>query len=230
LARIANPDAAPVLPIGPSIAAILVLGWVSGWPAVRSLLRSAVNARVGRWWWTAVVPAAVAAVTAILAVLFGADAPSGPDIAMAAANALVTLPIILVLNGPLGEELGWRGYVLPMFLRRHSPVTATFMLIPLWIGFHLPLILISPDQFGFLWAATVVGMAFTMTWMHLGSGGSVLLAIVFHAVVNTSMPAALQLFSGEDRQLAIRIIATLWLVVGAAIAAGPLREAGRRPR
>jgi len=229
LARIANPDAAPVLPIGPSIAAILVLGWVSGWPAVRSLLRSAVDARVGRWWWTAVVPAAVAAVTAILAVLFGADAPSGSDIAMAAVNALVTLPIILVLNGPLGEELGWRGYVLPMFLRRHSPVTATFMLIPLWIGFHLPLILISPDRFGFLWALTVVGMAFTMTWLHLGSGGSVLLAIVFHAVVNTSMPAALQLFSGADRQLAIRIIATLWLVVGAAIAAGPLRRAGRRP-
>ena len=58
LARINNPDAAPVLPIGPSIAAILVLGWVSGRPAVRSLLRSAVNARIGRWWWTAVVPAA----------------------------------------------------------------------------------------------------------------------------------------------------------------------------
>ncbi len=226
--RLANPDAAPVIPIGPSIAAILVIAWLYGRPAVRALLRSAVNVRIGRWWWTAAIPAGVAAATAILALLFGAEAPAGSDLAMAVANAVATLPIILVLNGPLGEELGWRGYVLPLFLRRHSPITATLMLIPLWIAFHLPLILTSPDRFGVPWALTIVGMAFTMTWLHLGSGGSLLLAIVFHAVVNTSMPAALHLFGEADRPLFIRITAVLWLVVGVAVAAGPLRRAGGR--
>jgi hypothetical protein len=67
-----------------------------------------------------------------------------------------------------------------------------------------------------------------MTWLNVGSGGSVLLAIVFHAVVNTSMSAAVQLFSGADRLLAIRITAVLWLVIAVAIATGPLRRAGRR--
>ncbi len=228
--RLANPDAAPVIPIGPSIAAILVTAWVYGRPAVRALLRSAVNARIGRWWWATAIPAAVAAASATLAMLLGADAPAGSDLAMAVANALATLPIILVLNGPLGEELGWRGYVLPMFLRRHSPITATLMLIPLWIAFHLPLILTSPDRFGFMWALTVVGMAFTMTWLHLGSGGSVLLAIVFHAVANTSLPVTVRMFTGEDQLLAIRITVALWLVIGAAVAAGPLRRARRRQR
>ncbi len=225
--RLANPDAAPMVPIGPTIAALIITGWVYGRPARRALLRSTINARIGRWWWAAAVPLAVAAAAGALTVLLGAAAPSGSEIGAAAATALATLPIILVLNGPLGEELGWRGYVLPLFLRRHSPITATLMLIPFWIAFHLPLIVTSPDQFGILWALTVVGMAFTMTWLHLGSGGSVLLAIVFHAVVNTSMPAVIQLFSQEDRLLAIRLAVVLWLLTAAAITIGPLRRAGR---
>lgn len=221
-----NPDAAPMIPIGPSVAALVVVAGVYGRPAVRALLRATVKARIGRWWWTAAIPFAVAAATATLTVFAGGAAPSGADVAMAATTALVTLPLVLVLNGPLGEELGWRGYVLPLFLRRHSPIMATLLLIPLWIAFHLPLILTSPEKFGLLWAGTVVGMAFTMTWLHLGSGGSVLLAVVFHAVVNTSTPAAIRLFSEGDQLLAVRATAALWLLTGAAIAVGPLRRAG----
>jgi uncharacterized protein len=38
LSRLANPESAPVLPVGPSIAALLVVGWVYGRPARRALL------------------------------------------------------------------------------------------------------------------------------------------------------------------------------------------------
>ncbi len=224
---LANPDAAPMLPIGPSIAALVVVGWMYGRPGVRALLRSTVDPRIGRWWWAAAIPLAVATLTAILSILFGAVPPAGSDVGEAAWMALATLPIVLLLNGPLGEELGWRGYVLPLFLRRHSPITATVLLIPFWIAFHLPLILTSPDQFGLLWALTVVGMAFTMTWLHLGSGGSVLLAVVFHAVVNVGMPPIMRLFAEGDRLLVLRLAAALWLLTGAAVAVGPLRRAGQ---
>ncbi len=226
---LANPHAAPVIPIGPSIAALVVVGWFCGRPAVRVLFSATVKARIGRWWGAAALPFAVAAATATVTVLAGGAAPSGADIGTVATTALATLPFVLLLNGPLGEEIGWRGYVLPLFLRRHSPITATLLLIPLWIAFHLPLILTAPDRFGPLWACTVVGMAFTMTWLHLGSGGSVLLAIVFHAVVNTTTPAAIRLFSEDDQFLAVRVIAAIWLLTGAAVALGPLRRA-RRPR
>lgn len=224
---LANPDAAPMIPIGPSIAALIMVGWVFGRPARRALLRSTVDVRIGRWWWATAVPVAVAAATAVLTVLSGAAAPSGSDVAAAAVTALASLPMILVLNGPLGEELGWRGYLLPLFLRRHSPVAATLLLIPIWLAFHLPLIVTSPDRFGPWWALSVVGMAFTMTWLHLRSRGSVLLAIVFHAVVNTSTPAAIRLFGEGDRAVALRLTAALWLIVGAAVTVGQLRRAGR---
>ena len=226
-ARLANPDSAPMFAIGPSIAALVIVGWVYGRPALRALLRSTVDPRIGRSWWAVAIPVAVAAATTMITVLVGAAAPTGSDIGQAVVATVVTLPIILVVNGPLGEELGWRGYLLPQFLRRHSPLTATLMLIPFWVAFHLPMIRTSPDRFGIPWALMIVGLAFTMTWLHLRSGGSVLLAIVFHAVVNTSTPAVVQLFGDGDRFLAIRLYAALWVLVGAVVAAGPLRRAGR---
>jgi membrane protease YdiL (CAAX protease family) len=225
-ARLANPDSAAMFAIGPSIAALVVVAGVYGRPGIRTLLRSTVHARIGRWWWSITIPLGVTAATAVITVLSGAAAPSGYDVGMAAMT-LVTLPIMLITNGPLGEELGWRGYLLPRFLRRHSPSTATLMLIPFWIAFHLPMIVTSPDRFGLPWMLMIAGLAFTMTWLHLRSGGSVLLAIVFHAVVNVSTPAVVQLFGHGDRPLAIHVMAALWVLVGAAVVAGPLRRTGR---
>jgi hypothetical protein len=63
-----------------------------------------------------------------------------------------------------------------------------------------------------------------MTWLHLRSSGSVLLAIVFHAVANTATGAAIQLFAQPDRAAAARVAAILWLLVGAVVAAVALRK------
>lgn len=41
---------------------------------------------------------------------------------------------------------------------------------------------------------TLAGVAVTMTWLHLVTGGSVALAVVFHAAVNTTTAGTLQLF------------------------------------
>ena len=227
LLRLMNPESAPVIPLGPSIAALIVVGWVYGRPGLRALLRSAVHGRIGRWWWGAAIPLAVAVSAAVLTMAAGAPAPQSADVATAATAALITLPIVLVINGPLGEELGWRGYLLPHFLRRRSPITATLLLLPIWVGFHLPLMITNPGRYGWWWALSLVGMAFTMTWLHVRSGGSVLFAIVFHTVVNIATPVAIQLFDGADRLLVWQLSAVLWVLIGVAVTAGPLRHTAR---
>jgi membrane protease YdiL (CAAX protease family) len=223
LGRLDNPTAAMVLPIGPSVAALVVVGWVHRWAGLRALLRSTVDVRIGRWWWGAAIPVPVAAAVAVLTVLTGAVAPTGADIASALASFAV-LPLTMIVAGPLGEELGWRGYLLPHLLRRHTPIVATLLLLPLWWGFHLPLMLTMPDRYGLWWILTLGGFAFTMTWLHLRSNGSVLLAIVFHAVANTATGAAIQLFAMPDRAGAARAAAILWLLVGGVITAVALRR------
>lgn len=226
LGRLDNPSAALVLPIGPSLAALVVVGWLYRWTGLRALLRSTVDVRIGRWWWGAVIPLPVAATTAVVTVLAGAAPPAGTDVASALASFAV-LPLTMIVGGPLGEEFGWRGYLLPHLLRRHAPITATLILLPFWLGFHLPLMLTIPDRYGVWWMLTLTGFAFTMTWLHLRSGGSVLLAIVFHAVANTATGAAIQLFALPDRTVAARTAAILWLLVGVVVAVIALRT-GRR--
>jgi uncharacterized protein len=223
LGRLDSPTAAVVLPVGPSLAALVVVGWVYGRTGLRALLRSTIDVRIGRWWWGAAVPVPVAAAAAVIAVLAGAGQPSGADIVSAAA-AFVTLPLTLIVSGPLGEELGWRGYLLPHLLRRHAPITATLLLLPVWVGFHLPLMVTNPDRYGVWWVLTIAGFAFTMTWLHVRSGGSVLLAILFHAVANTATGAAIQLFAEPERMVAARAAAIVWLLVGVVAAAVALRN------
>lgn len=51
-----------------------------------------------------------------------------------------------LLSGPLGEELGWRGFLLPHLRRRHSFIKATTITGLLWCFWHTPLWLVSGYQ------------------------------------------------------------------------------------
>ncbi|GAA0323966.1 type II CAAX endopeptidase family protein [Oceanobacillus oncorhynchi subsp. oncorhynchi] len=43
------------------------------------------------------------------------------------------------VRGPLGEELGWRGYALNELQKKHSPLSAAFIIGVLWGFWHMPL-------------------------------------------------------------------------------------------
>jgi uncharacterized protein len=45
---------------------------------------------------------------------------------------------VFLLGGPLGEEPGWRGFVLPRLQPRFGPLGGTLLLGFLWGCWHLP--------------------------------------------------------------------------------------------
>ena len=53
---------------------------------------------------------------------------------------------ILVLGGPLGEELGWRGFALPRMQYLRTPFAATLALGVIVAAWHLPLLAISESS------------------------------------------------------------------------------------
>lgn len=57
----------------------------------------------------------------------------------------ILLPTILVFitSGPMGEELGWRGYALNEFQKKHSPLVSSLFIGLLWGFWHFPLWIIS---------------------------------------------------------------------------------------
>jgi uncharacterized protein len=111
-------------------------------------------------------------------------------------SPMVTFAAVLLVGGAftlpltIGEEYGWRGYLLPRVLPL-GQVRATFVLAAIWGVWHLPILLIGLNYPGQpLWAvlpvfiATVALTAFPFTWLYVSSGGSVLVVAVMHAVLN----------------------------------------------
>jgi membrane protease YdiL (CAAX protease family) len=100
----------------------------------------------------------------------------------------VTLVSTLLVNGPLGEEPGWRGFALSRLQARFGVLPATISLGVLWALWHLPLSLSGPttDQRPPLqFALSLVAMSFLYSWLAARTSGSVLLAMLLHASTNT---------------------------------------------
>src|SRR5581483_2632610 len=98
-----------------------------------------------------------------------------------------------LIFGPLGEEAGWRGYLLPQLLRRYSPFVSSLILGLISALWHFPTGLIAGSASYFhsalgllLFIAGTFCMNILITILFLHTSMSVLHAIVFHWTV---MPA-----------------------------------------
>lgn len=186
------PFKVPVNPLGSfgPAAAALVTAWITGSPAPRAILRRLLAWRAGARWYAVSLfgPAclwlAAAAVHSLATGSF--PAPQRLD------RWYLVLPIaavILVLGGPLGEEIGWRGFLLPHLQQRRSPLVASLIVGVVWFVWHVPVFWLEgaaqkgSSMAGF--ALVVVAMSILFTWVYNRTQGSVLLAVLFHTGVNT---------------------------------------------
>jgi membrane protease YdiL (CAAX protease family) len=119
---------------------------------------------------------------------------------------LVSFVVVAFGGGPLGEEPGWRGFALPRLQVVHGPLKGTLILALIWTCWHLPDFLTSAQgggpgvpvttllvNFG-LFLLLVTSIAILFTWLFNHTGGSILLAILAHASVNTPQVALVPLF------------------------------------
>lgn len=90
----------------------------------------------------------------------------------------------------LGEEIGWRGFLVPRLYRLTGFMQASLISGAIWAFWHLPLILFSDYNSGTpLWygalcfSVTVVGISFAYAWFRLRTG-SVWTAMFLHAMHN----------------------------------------------
>jgi len=103
---------------------------------------------------------------------------------------LFATPQILANTGPLGEELGWRGYALPRLLERQNALSAGLLLGLVWTVWHVPAFFISGvmgqslQGFGW-WALDTLALSLVMTWLFLRANGNVVVAgMIPHFVIN----------------------------------------------
>jgi uncharacterized protein len=114
------------------------------------------------------------------------------EVALLALIPLVAL--FSVTTGPLGEEFGWRGILLPYLIERQSYVRASLLVGLTWSIWHLPLWTFSEFRsnvniiiFIPLYFLSIVALSFIMTWIYLRSNGSIAAAIIAHSAFNCSL-------------------------------------------
>src|SRR3546814_9012392 len=183
----------------PSLAAIAVTCARYGRAGLANLFRSLFRIRAG-WGWVAISLLAFPGLWLVVQLIGAARA--GGLASFDFRPWLVALPLVLlgghVLRDPgaLGEELGWRGFMLPRLLEMTDARTASLGLGALWAVWHLPAFYVSSlSQSGieFLpFFLRVVAFSVFMTWIFVNTRGSVLWAgVVPHMMFNATPHAGI---------------------------------------
>ena len=168
------------LPIGPLAAAIIVIALAEGRPGFRAWGRRLIRWRVG-WVWYAVallLPVAIVLVTGLTNMALGASAPGLGQLTWSGLLTVFAVRLINPLDGPLGEEPGFRGYALPLLQASRPPLPSAAILGVLIALWHLPLVLFG--GLGLIGLPTTFAITFLYVWLFNRTGGSVLLTFLFH--------------------------------------------------
>jgi uncharacterized protein len=178
----------------PSVLAIVLTATVFGRGALRKLLGRLLIWRVNPLWYLLLVlgPAALVAGVVPLNALMGGPALS---LGMPLLGIAVFLAFHIVPGSALGEEIGWRGYVLPRLQSRMSALSAALIIGPIWALWHLPLWLTGePGRTPTLYAGfvvSVIALSVILTWVYNSTRGSLLMVVLLHATYNLPITLAI---------------------------------------
>jgi len=175
----------------PSVSAIIMTTAKAGPAGLLNLLGGALKKTKPVYWITAIlfIPVLLIIWGIIQSFIPGAAASFNLD------NYLKTFPLIIFSltifrdAGPLGEELGWRGYALPRLLKLYSPFKATLILSFVWTAFHFVSFLApgtAQSSMNLIWVTlSITSSSFIMTWLYIKSGGNWLLSgLIPHYLIN----------------------------------------------
>jgi len=124
----------------PTIIALVLTRSMEGAGAVRKEIRTRLSYRrgSGRWLLLAVIAPPVATAIAV----FTARA-AGDGSAFIRPAAIPAMVVVQLVTGAVGEELGWRGFLLPRLGRRFGEMTAAWVMAILWSLWHLAAFFVS---------------------------------------------------------------------------------------
>jgi uncharacterized protein len=209
----------------PSAVAIVLTAIVFGRGALRKLLGRLLIWRVNPLWYLVVLLGPVALVAGMVGLntLLGGPALS---LGMSLVSVAIFFGFSIFPGSALGEEIGWRGYVLPRLQSRMSALSASLILAPIWALWHLPLWLTgAPGRTPLIYAGFVLSafaLSVLITWVYNSTGGSLLLVVLLHATIN--LPITL-LYDDLGSRVTVPVLLYFGLMVVAAavvvIVAGP---------
>jgi CAAX protease family protein len=202
----------------PSVLGVLFVAHLRGRSGVVTLLRRLLHARIGLRWYLAVLALSMLAPLAIgVSILFGG---ATPVVGMTILSVLAFFLFSIFPGSALGEELGWRGFVLPRLQTRQSALKASLVIGILWGSWHLPLWLTGneshPISLFVPFVIAVIALSVMYTWLYNNTGGSLFLVVLFHAASNLPITVLISPMGSRGAQPFLIYVA-LMVVAAAAI-------------
>ncbi|MFP4224746.1 MAG: CPBP family intramembrane glutamic endopeptidase [Phycisphaeraceae bacterium] len=191
------------------------LSWhLGGWDQLKRLLRRLLRWRAGWIWWLLAIfgPLVVQILAMVMVKPF-----ETVDLGRWGPDSVTAFFVFLgagMADGPLGEELGWRGFALPRMIRHMSGRVAAVVLGVIWAAWHLPAFFVPgverialPPGFGYEpFFLLLVSACVLISWVYLGGRQVLPLAIVMHFTMNFAL-----LTVGRDPQPTL-----IWAMTAAA--------------
>ena len=179
-----------------SLAAIVLVLIEGRKRGLRELLSRALIWRVGIQWW---IFALFFMVVPSVASLYLYHLLGGPAVDWSGLQPLYTVVPMLIfftVAAGIGEEFGWRGFLLPRLQSRHNALVSGLIVGVAWATWHIPMFFIKgtgqyeqrlaagllPAVLGY--AVFVIAQSVQFAWLFNNTKGSVLLASVFHGASN----------------------------------------------
>lgn len=186
--------------MGPMLAAVLLVWRKEGVTGVRRLGASLASPGRGLYW--------IAALTVPIFFLYWGWDVSNETISLSELS--VRFASLLFFTG-IGEEVGWRGFVLPRFQARMNALASSALLVLPWALWHLPRLITQRDQAPEHLVAWVIVMLFVsiiLTWFFNSSGGSLLVPGLFHSTYDVAHQ-----YSGRGLMDLFMVIAGVTIII-----------------
>jgi len=214
----------------PTLSALILIGLSEGQAGAKRFLKKVLHWRVGLQWYLVVLfgVAAVAYLAICMGMLFGVHAPeiSLPN-GLPSKVLIGYLPVFFLINifvgGPLAEDIGWRGYILPKMRERMSTLSASLIIGAIWAIWHLPYFIFpewnsAVGNISFLWFALLtISWSVLFAWVYVNTE-SILMPVLFHAAINTTL-GTLGVLGQANGSLVPLVMNTVftWIAVGVVI-------------
>jgi membrane protease YdiL (CAAX protease family) len=171
----------------PAIAALTIIGVTTGIRGTGRFLSRLLLWRASPWWY-AFLLLGFPLISFAGAAIKG-NAAAAPLFVEPISTLLPLIGFMLIL-GPV-EEIGWRGFALPILQRHLVPFWAGLALGTIWALWHLPAFLLSgtpQSAWGFMpFFAGSVACSIILTAFFNQAHGSILLAMLFHFQMNNPL-------------------------------------------
>lgn len=214
-----------ILSAGPLVSALVISAVIGGKAAVLALLRKFTIWRVGwRWYVVALCLLPALALAAIyLNVLLGAPAPTVAAFgAWSGMLGAFALRLVFPWDGPMLEELGWRGFAQTRMQKLYTPLTANLILALLVTLWHLQYI--PSGDYAWIYMPATIASTILYGWVYNATGGSVLLTLIMHA----TEPLLWVSFTGADETRAIGIRVLIYVVTATIVVLLTGKNLGRK--